>query len=102
MKDVQRFIRLASYFRKFIPRFSIIAKSLYELIKKNVFKFVAEEDKAFETLKARLSNHPILAIYCSTAKTELHCNASANRFGAILLQQQDGEQFRPISYEYND
>jgi len=29
---------------------------------------------------------------------ELHCDASASEFGAILLQQQARGQFRPISY----
>ena len=33
MKNIQRFIGLASYFRKYIPRFSIIVKPLYELKK---------------------------------------------------------------------
>jgi len=94
-----RFIGFASYFRKFIPRFSIIAKPLYELIKKDVmFKFGVEENKAFKALKARLSNHLILVIYCPATKTELHCDANANGFGAILyyLQQQESssDQYR--------
>jgi len=98
-KEVQRFIGLASYFRRFIPKFSIIAKPLYELLKKDVkFKFGTEENKAYENLKTCLSNKPILNIYCPTAITELHCDASTSGFGAILLQKQDGEQFRPISY----
>lgn len=98
-KEIQRFVGLASYFRKFVPNFSIIAKPLYELIKKNAeFRFGVEENKAFKTLKVCLSNHPILAIYCPTARTELHCDASASGFGAILLQQQDKGQLRPISY----
>jgi len=48
-----------------------------------MFKFDAKEDKAFKALKTRLSNHPILAIYCPAAKTELHCDASVNGFGVI-------------------
>lgn len=89
VKEIQRFIELASYFRRFIPGFSIIAKPLYDLLKKNAkFKFSEEENKAFETLKKYLAEKPIIAIYCSTAATELHCDASTNEFGAILMQKQ--------------
>lgn len=93
IKEVQRFIGLASYFRKFIPKFSLIAKPLYDLLKKNTeFNFGKEENKACESLKTYLSNKPILAIYCPLAITELHCDASTSGFGAM------GEQFRPVSY----
>jgi len=34
-KELHRFVCLASYFRRFIPNFSILAKPLYDLIKKN-------------------------------------------------------------------
>lgn len=99
VKEVQRFIGLASYFRRFIPGFSIIAKPLYDLQKKNVrFRFGEEENKAFEKLKICLANKPIIAIYCLTAVTELHCDASMNGFGAILLQKQSDGQLKPISY----
>lgn len=99
VKEVQRFIGLASYFRRFIPKFSVKAKPLYDLLKKNAeFRFGKEENEAYEALKTYLANKPILAIYCPAAATELHCDASANGFGAILLQKQDGGHFRPISY----
>ncbi|XP_076248026.1 uncharacterized protein LOC143187672 [Calliopsis andreniformis] len=98
-KEVLRFVALASYFRRFIPQFSMIAKPLYDLIKKEVkFKFREEESKAFETLKKQLSSKPILAIYSPKAETELHCDASVSGFGAILLQKQSDGNFRPISY----
>jgi hypothetical protein len=34
-KDVKSFLRLAGYYRKFIPQFSKIAKPLNELLKKD-------------------------------------------------------------------
>lgn len=98
-KEVQRFIGLASYFRKFIPKFSIIAKPLYDLLRKDVgFKFGAKENRAFDTLKNCLSDKPTLTIFDPGAPTELHCDASANGFGAILLQKRDGKYLRPVSY----
>lgn len=63
-----------------------------------MFKFVIKENNAYEELKRCLYNKPVLAIYCPTAQTELHCDASASGFGAVLLQKQSGGQFRPIAY----
>lgn len=98
-KDVLRFVCLASYFRRFVPNFSSVAKPLYELVKKNaVFKFNEEEYEAFEALKQRLASKPVLAIFSPTAETELHCDASASGFGAILLQKQSNASFKPVSY----
>lgn len=47
-KEVHRFIRLASYFRKFIANFSTIAKPLHDHLKKNAyFKFDEQECYVF-------------------------------------------------------
>lgn len=98
-KEVHRFVGLASYFRRFVKNFSIIAKPLYDLIKKNVaFKFGPEENRVFELLKSLLSSQPILAVYSPKLLTELHCDASASGFGAILLQRQNDGIMRSVSY----
>lgn len=99
VKEVQRFIGLASYFRRFIPGFSVVAKPLYDIIKKNAtFMFGASEGRAVEALKNRLSSEPVLAIYSPQAETELHCDASVSGFGGILLQRQNDGTWRPVSF----
>lgn len=50
VRDVQSFLGLCSYFRKFVENFSIIAKPLYDLTKKNT-EFSETERRAFDTLK---------------------------------------------------
>ncbi|XP_011859227.1 PREDICTED: uncharacterized protein LOC105556736 [Vollenhovia emeryi] len=98
-KDVHRFVSLASYFRRFVPGFSVLAKPLYDLIKKRTtFKFETAENQAFEVLKQCLASKPVLAIYSPIAETELHCDASASGFGGILLQRQADRTWRPISF----
>lgn len=63
VREVRGFIGLCSYFRKFIEKFSLISKPLYDLLRKNVsFEFSEKELKAFEELKARLVTAPILSI----------------------------------------
>lgn len=87
VKEVHSFVGLASYFRKFIKSFSLIAQPLYRLLRKDVlFTFGQTERNAFEMLKNKLIESPILAVYNPKAYTELHCNASSQGFGAILLQ----------------
>lgn len=98
-QEVHRFIGLASYFRRFIKDFSILAKPLYDLIRKNaIFKFEESEIKSFETLKEKLVSAPVLAIYSPVLETELHCDACSKGYGAILLQKQNNKTFQPVFY----
>lgn len=62
-RDVQSFLSLSSYFRKFIKDFSLIAGPLYDLIKKDVtFQFGPKQKEAFEQLKNKLTSKPILSM----------------------------------------
>lgn len=60
--------------RKLIKSISLIAKSLDDLLHKNV-EFKGEgELKAFETLESKLTTAPILATNNPIDEPELHCN----------------------------
>ena len=97
--DVQKFLGLCSYFRKFIEGFSIIAKPLYDLLRKNtIFEFTELELQSFETLKKKLISAPVLSIYNPNDETELHCDDSKVGFGAVLLQRKADKQLHPIFY----
>lgn len=98
-KQVQSFLGLASYFRRFVKNFSVVAKPLYDLIKKNAkFEFGAKQLQAIDYLKNELAVEPLLAIFSLNAETELHCDASIHGFGGILLQRQPDGKFHPVSY----
>lgn len=98
-RDVHSFLGLCSYFRKFIKNFAIIAKPLYDLLRKDaVFKFEQQETETFEFLKKCLIASPVLAIYSPKDETELHCDASSLGYGAILLQRKADQRFHPIFY----
>lgn len=98
-KQVQRFIGLVSFFRRFVQNFSIIAKPLYDLLKKNTkFEFNQTHLQSFETLKQALISKPVLAIYSPYNETELHCDASSLGYAGILLQKQENNKFHPVFY----
>jgi hypothetical protein len=60
--QVQSFLGLTGYYRRFIPNFSKILKPITELLKK-VTKYVwsKECDEAFQTLKKLLTTSLVLA-----------------------------------------
>ena len=61
VKDVRAFIGLCRYYRRFVYRFSEIAKPLHKLTEKiKPFIWTEECSKAFETLKKKLVEAPVL------------------------------------------
>ncbi|GFV41333.1 retrovirus-related Pol polyprotein from transposon 17.6 [Trichonephila clavipes] len=77
LKQVQSFLGLTGYFRKFIPEYSKIAKPLSDLLRKdNSFVFEKPQIEAFGKLKEILTSNPVLHIFKPGKKTELHTDAS--------------------------
>jgi Reverse transcriptase (RNA-dependent DNA polymerase). len=99
-RDIQSFLGLAGYFRKFVLGYAKIARPLSNLLRKNVkFDFGEEEKRAFVALKNKLITLPILQLYKQDAETELHTDASKHGFGAILMQKNsDDNKFHPVFY----
>jgi len=95
--QVQRFLGLVSYFRKFIRDFALKAKPLYGLLRKTV-EFVFDErcKESFEKLKEELTSPIVLRLYDPGAETELHTDACS--LGAILLQKQKDRSWGVIAF----
>ena len=88
LKDVQSFLGLSGYFRKFIESYAIKAKPLSDLLRKeNSFRFDVKEKESFKQLKSDLSHSPVLRIFNPKFETELHTDACEDGLGAILLQK---------------
>ena len=99
-KDVQSFLGLTGYFRKFVKNYAGIAYPLSDLLKNGEkFQFGENQRRSFAALKAALSSEPVLRIFQRQAITELHTDASAKGFGAVLMQKNIGEKlFHPVHY----
>ena len=61
--EVRRFHGLPGFYRRFVKDFSTIATPLTEVIKKNVgFKWEKAQEDAFQNLKGKLINSPLLVL----------------------------------------
>ncbi|GFX55706.1 hypothetical protein TNCV_3427771 [Trichonephila clavipes] len=101
IKQVQSFLGLTGYFRKYIKDYSKIAKPLSDLTRKEnlfVFFFGTQQKEAFEKLKKIMSEGPILHLYKYGRKTELHTDACKQGYGAILLQEAEDGKLHPVYY----
>jgi hypothetical protein len=99
IKQIQGFLGLTGYFRKFIKDYALKAKPLHALTKKSIeFDFNEDCINSFELLKKELISPPVLNIYNPAAETELHTDASSLGFRAILLQRQKSGAMAPIAY----
>lgn len=97
--NVRQFVGLASFFRKFIKNFAILAKPLTGLLKNDTpWVWGEEQQNAFQVLKDKLISRPILALYSPSLATELHTDASKMGVGAILFQKQESGEFKPVAY----
>ena len=98
LTELRAFVGLASYYRRHVEGFSDLAKPLSELTRKNQpFIWGPDQQQAFEILKNRLMNYPVLAPPLPEGRFIIDTDASDFAMGAVLQQEQNGT-IRVISY----
>ena len=98
-RDVQCFLGLANYYRRFIQDFATVAKPLHHLTEKYAnFKWTEDCQTAFENLRQKLVSAPILAFPDCSKPFILDTDASDTGIGAVLSQQQEDGTERVIAY----
>ena len=99
MKEVRQFLGSSSFYHKFVPSFAKLARSLHSLTKKNArFKWTEECQQAFELLKRKLTEAPVLAYPNFSTGFTIETDASYSGLGAILSQEQEDGCLYPVSY----
>ncbi|GJU31797.1 reverse transcriptase domain-containing protein [Tanacetum coccineum] len=98
VKGVRSFLGHAGFYRRFIQDFSKIARPMTHLLeKKTPFVFSKDCIDAFQTLKKKLTEAPILVVPDWNLPFELMCDASDFAIGAVLGQRKM-KHFQPIHY----
>lgn len=94
-----QFIGLASFFRRFVKDFAIIATPLTDLLKKNSkWEWTSRQDNSFRALQNALTERPILALYDPSLPAELHTDACKMGVAGILFQRNSEGVLRPVSF----
>jgi len=111
-KEVEQFLGLAGYYRRFIANFSSLAAPLSALcgtLKKDTkkgarrkppekrFEWGPTQEEAFGALKLAVTSAPCLAMPDSKREFLVHTDASGHATGAVLMQRFE-EGLRPIAF----
>ncbi len=76
-REVQQFLGLANYYRRFVKNFAMVAKPLHHLTEKTAkFEWTEQAKRAFEELRFRLVTAPVLAFPDYTKPFILDTDAS--------------------------
>ena len=85
--EVQSFLGLAGYYRRFVDGFSKIAAPMTVFTRKNVkFKWTEACEQSFQELKRQLVIVPILTILEGEDGFIIYYDASGQGLGAVLMQ----------------
>jgi hypothetical protein len=96
--EVQSFLGLCNYYRKFIVRFSELAAPLTALTRKDVvFNFDDNANRSFTLLKQALSSAPCLKLFDRSLPTRIVCDASDFCVGSILEQRVE-DMWHPVEF----
>ncbi|GES88280.1 enzymatic polyprotein, putative [Rhizophagus clarus] len=94
IRDLRGVLGLFSYYRRFIKNFSQLADPMYELLKKDVvYKWTETQQQAFEILKTKLTQAPIVRYPDFEKPFLLYTDASLIGIGAVLAQKDSKDEY---------
>jgi hypothetical protein len=99
VKQVRSFLGFCNFYRKFIGHYAEISKPLTELTKKTeAFVWTEERNQAFESLKEKFMEEPVLMMPDPTKQFILETDASKVACGAVLKQYHSDGELHPCGY----
>lgn len=96
--QVQSFLGLCNYYRRFVKDFATVPTPLTDITRKDKgYKWEVEEQQSFDELKNLLTNAPVLRCADPNIPYQLTADASQTGVGAVLTQT-DENGTRPVAY----
>ena len=99
IKEVQKFLGLANYYRRFIKDFARLAALLHVLVRKEQkWKWEREQKEVFKRLKAVFTTEPILAIPDIDREMRVEVDTSDYATGEVLSTKCEDGKWRPVAF----
>ena len=99
IKEVQKFLGLANYYRRFIKDFAKLAAPLHVLVRKEQkWKREKKQERAFEKLKAVFTTEPVLAIPNIDREMRVETDASNYATRGVLSTKCEDGKWRPVAF----
>ena len=99
VKDVQKFLGLANYYRWFVKDFARIAKPLYETTRKGKkWEWGEKQQRAFEELKRRFTTEPVLVKPDLDKEMRVEADALDFATGEVLSMKCEDKRWRLVAY----
>jgi len=100
VKELQSFLGLANYYRRFILGFAKLCQPLHHLLRKNVtFNWSSEAQSAFNTLKSKFSSYPVLVHPNRELPFIVETDSSNFAIGAVLSQKSlSDNHIHPVAF----
>jgi len=99
VKDVQKFLGLANYYRQFVKDFAKIAKPLHKMMRKETkWNWGERQQKVFEELKERFTMEPVLVTPDLDREMRVEADTSDFVIGGVLSMKCEDGKWRPVAY----
>jgi len=99
VKEVQKFLGLANYYRQFVKDFAKLAKLLYRLVRKDKkWNWGEKQEAVFKELKRVFTVRPVLVVPDLDKKMRVEADALEYAIGGVLLMKCEDEKWRPVAF----
>ena len=99
VKDIQKFLGLANYYRRFIEGFTSIARPLHDMVKKNKrWEWTEKQEGAFNELKEKFTKELVLAVPDLDKKMRMEVDASDYAMRGVLSMECKDGLWRPVAF----
>ena len=99
LKELRSFLGAVNQLNKFVPDLASICAPFRSILKKEAeWKWTKEHEEAFLKINQEIKSITELTHFKRNKKLRIICDASKQGLGAVLQQQQDNQEWKPVSF----